>query len=248
MLRTLVIVSTVALLACRPQDPTRLSAAAPARDHRWEFEFGRITRAPTLDAVFCRARVKDNVPAGVLIERNARQGGVTCVEEAGTVLYAPVRDGGCEIPAAIAGGVEEVPFPQAATAFVRCSAVYRASAAGSRSMVIAVKADATADDHAAFSKLGIDIANLVLFDGLPVTHFAAAHDLICVEARDIGRVIDHIVAANLVDESLVRSQEYDRSCAAVSLDLTGRSWPRPGPGPASSEHPIRKSGRETPVT
>jgi hypothetical protein len=110
--------------------------------------------------------------------------------------------------------------------FYRCSAAYLPSARGdARSVVYQLPAGASdlAKDH--FEILGIDLAALVVYDGLPVTYLGVVKGVICLEAPDPTGVANRILQADILDPSEVRWSIFAEPCRVVGSRISGRPWP-----------------------
>lgn len=208
-------------LGCRPAQG-EYSSAVSAAEETASAEFRRIMAAEETTAHACRTVIPGSTATFVVFNDIERSGGVTCFDGTRRIRFAPAEDASCDSVT----GASLRTMAAAEAEFYRCSAAYRPSAHGNvRSVVYQLPADASDEARDHFGTLGIDLAALIVYDALPVTHLGVVRGLICMEAPAPREVVDRVLRADIFDPAEVEWSIHSEPCRVVGARISGSHWP-----------------------
>jgi len=184
-------------------------------------EFG-VRGERTIFERVCRSTVTSLPPAMALADFIIAEGGRSCFAGGVGVLFVPVRDSGCAQPE-IPGFSQpvEVSHRQAQTEMLQCQAAYLPSADEPTGVLILSPTPTSID----FIQFGLDMAALVVFDMLPVTHFGVANGVVCMEATSPEAVAERVTSADIATPDEFNVEITHGSCRELTYIRTGQTWP-----------------------
>lgn len=212
MIRAAVIAS-VALAACQ-NDSMAVEAAGPSAGQA-------VARTDN----YCRTeRPYQLAPYAVWKDLLAADGGFSCYRAGGTVVtFHHTAKAPCEPDRATGSATLRIDQEQAKSEFETCSALGHPSSSEPTNVLIVLPVDGATDAQTdEFFAFADEVPKLLMFDGLPATHFHLFQDVICMETDRPDDLFLHIEQANIVEGTAVQVIEAEATtCRSELPELTG---------------------------
>lgn len=224
------LICAVALLGCGPAAESSVtpevsaSKASEPDDTAWWFL--QVLGISHLDETICQSEVSVDTPPLAIFDNLMDRGGATC--HAGThieVLYR-TKDGQCHIENPEPTSTRSVVARDVHWAFMACMPLMRPSSHKETGVILITPTKAEwakgADDYNVFYN---DLSGWAARDAMAITHLGFLNYVICMEAADPEAVIEHIVMADIVDNTIAEYEIKRGTCRTLGAELADSPWP-----------------------